>query len=134
MNPGGGAAAPAPVRQPGSRRNFELALLIFAMALVVTYAGIVQGNVTGGLTPGFWIPSAVLGVIFLVAHVAIRFLARDADPVLLPAVALINGLGVAFLRRIDLARVKTADRANYSVFVGDGFRQLGWTAMAVVLA
>src|SRR5262249_38599552 len=64
----------------------------------------------------------------------IRFLAPYADPALLPAVALINGLGVAFLRRIDLAKVKAAQRADYSVFAGDGFRQLGWTAAAIVLA
>jgi cell division protein FtsW (lipid II flippase) len=57
-----------------------------------------------------------------------------ADPALLPAVALVNGLGVAFLRRIDLNRIKAPDRADYSVFAGDGFRQLGWTAVAVVLA
>src|SRR5262249_55194905 len=61
-------------------------------------------------------------------------LAPYADPVILPAVALINGIGVTFLRRIDLARQKAPLRADYSVFAGDGFRQLGWTALAVILA
>ena len=44
----------------------------------------------------------MLFAIFFGVHVAIRFLAPYADPVLLPTVALINGLGVAFLRRLDL--------------------------------
>ena len=37
-------------------------------------------------------------------HLVVRFTAPYADPVLIPAVALINGLGVGFLRRLDLAK------------------------------
>jgi cell division protein FtsW (lipid II flippase) len=133
MNPGAGPGASAPAR-PRTRRNVELALLAFVLVLLLIYTGIVEGNVIGKLTPDFWVPVAMLGIIFAGAHVAIRILAPYADPVLMPVVALINGLGVLFLRRIDLARAKEADRVAFSVFAGDGFRQLGWTLIAVVLA
>ena len=65
-------------------------------------------------------PVAILFAIFFGVHVAIRFLAPYADPVLLPTVALINGLGVAFLRRLDLGAVPPEQRADLTVFSGIG--------------
>ena len=132
MNPGAGPAASAHPAKPRTRRNVELALLIFAMVIVTVYAGVVEGNAIEDVTPDFWVPVAALAAIFVAMHVAIRFLAPYSDPVLLPAVALINGLGVLFLRRLDLGRTPVAERADFSPFAGDGFRQLGWTAAAVV--
>jgi cell division protein FtsW (lipid II flippase) len=125
--------APA-VRPPRTRRNVELALLLFAMVLVGLYAGAMEVAVVERVTPDFWVPVALLTLIFVGAHLVIRFLAPYADPAILPLVALVNGFGVTFLRRIDLARQKPAARADYSVFAGDGFRQLGWTLIAVLLA
>src|SRR5262245_24072901 len=103
MNSGAG---PSVTALPGTRRNVELALLIFAMLLALVYAGLVDRNAVGTLTPDFWLPVALLSIIFVGAHMAIRFLAPYADPALLPAVALVNSLGVLFLRRIDLGRAK----------------------------
>jgi cell division protein FtsW (lipid II flippase) len=133
MNPGGSVTSIQSVR-PRTRRNMELMLLFFAMALVTVYSGVVEANAIGKLTPDFWVQPAMLTVIFVGAHLAVRFLAPYSDPVLLPSVALINGLGVMFLRRLDIGRIKAPLRASYSVFAGDGFRQLGWTAAAVILA
>ncbi|MBN1172870.1 MAG: FtsW/RodA/SpoVE family cell cycle protein [Micromonosporaceae bacterium] len=82
----------------------------------------------------FWIPVATLAIFFLGLNVANRFLAPDADPIFLPAVALINGMGVAFLRRIDLYDDKIHDRTDYSAFSGLGFRQLLWTALSIAFA
>ena len=83
-NPGAGPRASAPTARPRTRRNVELGLLIFAMVLILVYTGIVEVNVTGRLTPGFWVPVAMLSVVFFVLHLAIRFLAPYADPVLMP--------------------------------------------------
>src|SRR5258708_654500 len=110
----------APAR-PRTRRNVELGLLLFVAGILVVYAGVVEGNAIGSLTPDFWVQTAVLAIIFAGAHLAIRFLVPYADPVILPAVALINGLGISFLRRLDLARAKAPVRADLSVFGGDGF-------------
>jgi len=102
------------------------------MVLVGAYAGTVEANLLGEVTADFWVPTAILTGFFLALHVVVRFLAPYADPVLVPAVALLNGLGVAFLRRLDLARADGAERADLPVFAGIGGRQLAWTLIALV--
>ncbi|TDB75345.1 FtsW/RodA/SpoVE family cell cycle protein [Micromonospora sp. KC723] len=134
------AASPATTgEQPGvrlarSRRNSELSLLLLAMVLVAAYGAIVEANMLDTVTPDFWMPAAVLTVLFLGMHLVVRFLAPFADPVLLPAVALLNGLGVGFLRRLDLAKAAPAERETLAIFAGTGGRQLAWTLASVVLA
>ncbi|MFC0563193.1 FtsW/RodA/SpoVE family cell cycle protein [Plantactinospora siamensis] len=122
------------LREGQSRRNAELGLLIFALLLVAAYSATVEANVLGTLRPDFWVPMAVLAGFFLALHVANRFLAPYADPVLVPAVALLNGIGVGFLRRLDLAKADPTDRKHVSIFAGLGGRQLLWTLIAVGLA
>ncbi len=109
-------------------------MLLFAMALVVVYAAAVEMNVLETLTPRFWVPTVLLTVLFLALHMVVRFAAPYADPVLIPAVALLNGLGVAYLRRIDLATTKPDDRIDLGVFAGIGGRQLAWTLLSLILA
>jgi cell division protein FtsW (lipid II flippase) len=132
-------AAPGPVpaavgttRRGRTRRNVELFLLIFAMLVVGLYAASVQSGMFEEVTPDFWVPVAMVFVIFFGVHIAIRFLAPYADPALLPVVALINGLGVAFLRRLDLGATEPALRAGLSPLTGMGFRQVQWTAAAAL--
>ena len=103
-----------------TRRNAELALLAFAMVLVAVYAATVEANQLETLTPTFWVPAALLSVLFLGLHLVVRFTAPYADPVLIPAVALLNGLGVAFLRRLDLARAIADKEPIPGVFAGTG--------------
>jgi cell division protein FtsW (lipid II flippase) len=122
------------IRMSKSRRNAELGLLLFAMALITAYAATVEATMLDAVTPDFWIPAALVSLVFLGLHIVIRFLAPYADPALVPAVALINGLGVAFLRRIDLARADAAERVNFPIFAGDGGRQLAWTLLAAIMA
>jgi cell division protein FtsW (lipid II flippase) len=104
------------------------------MLVVLLYAAAVEAGMLGTVTPDVWVPVAILFVIFLGVHIAIRVLAPYADPVMLPTIALINGLGVAFLRRLDLGSVPAGQRADLSVFSGIGVRQLEWTAAAAVIA
>ncbi|PWR09447.1 cell cycle protein [Micromonospora acroterricola] len=138
------AATPAPspvttggesgVRLARSRRNAELSLLLLAMVLVAAYGATVEANLLDTVTPDFWMPAAALGAVFLGLHLVIRFLAPFADPALLPAVALLNGLGVGFLRRIDLGEAAPVDRESLAIFAGIGGRQLAWTLASVILA
>jgi cell division protein FtsW (lipid II flippase) len=85
------------------RRGAELFLLI--LALIVGgggYAAVglgVQGRVPADiLSYGGW-----LAALIVAAHVTVRLVAPYADPVLLPIVAALNGLGLAVIHRIDLA-------------------------------
>ncbi|MER7333257.1 FtsW/RodA/SpoVE family cell cycle protein [Micromonospora sp. NPDC000119] len=104
------------------------------MVLVAAYGAMVEATVLDTVTADFWVPAAVLSVLFLGLHAVIRFLAPFADPALLPAVALLNGIGVGFLRRLDLAEAAPADRADLAIFAGTGGRQLAWTLISVILA
>ncbi|WKU02140.1 FtsW/RodA/SpoVE family cell cycle protein [Micromonospora soli] len=104
------------------------------MVLVAAYAATVQANVLDTVTSDFWIPAAALGLVFLGLHLVIRWLAPFADPALLPAVALLNGIGVGFLRRYDLAQAAPEEREHLAIFAGTGGRQLAWTLAGVVLA
>jgi cell division protein FtsW (lipid II flippase) len=126
-------SATARTRTP-TRRNSELFLLLLAMGLVTAYSAAVELGLSGRVTGGFWIPPLLLTIVFLAAHVMLRFLAPYADPAILPAVALLNGLGVAFLRRLDLGRALARQATNFPAFGGDGFRQLAWTVAALVVA
>ena len=137
-------AVPAPTpantgeltRVPGTktRRNAELGLLGFAMVLVAVYGATVEANQLSTITKTFWVPAALLSILFLGLHLVVRFTARYADPVLIPAVALINGLGVGFLRRLDLARALANKQPIPGVFAGTGGRQLAWTMGSLILA
>ena len=46
---------------------------------------------------GGWLAALCIG-----CHVVVRYFAPYADPVLLPVVAALNGLGLAVIHRIDL--------------------------------
>lgn len=122
------------LRSLRTRRNAELGLLALALSVVAVYSAAAEAAVLGTVRAGFWVPTAVLGVVFLGLHLVIRFFAPYADPALLPVVALLNGIGVGFLRRYDMARVAAAERLDYPIFAGTGGRQLAWTLAAVVLA
>jgi cell division protein FtsW (lipid II flippase) len=83
------------------RRQTELLMLVFAVGLVLfAYLSVglgLNGKVPAGLAEyglGF-------AVIVLVAHLAVRRLAPWADPLLLPLAALLNGLGVVMIYRLQ---------------------------------
>ncbi|GIE91760.1 cell division protein FtsW [Actinoplanes regularis] len=117
-----------------TRRNAELGLLAFAMALVAMFAWTVEANQFGTVSGTFWVPPVLLSILFLGLHAVVRMTAPYADPVLIPAVALINGIGVAFLRRLDIARAIANKEPAPGVFAGTGGRQLAWTLGALILA
>jgi cell division protein FtsW (lipid II flippase) len=134
--------APAAPRTPSvaagprvpTRRNTELALIIVAMVLVLVYSASAEYGLMGRVTGDVWVVPALLTILFVGTHVVARTLVPHADPVILPCVAFLNGLGVAFLRRLDLGALDPAKRAGYSIFAGLGFRQLLWTTVALVVA
>ena len=104
------------------RRGAELLLLVLALAVGIgAYAAVglgVQGEVPPDIVGyGGWLVALVVA-----AHVAIRIVAPYADPVLLPLVAALNGLGLAVIHRLDLAA--DTDTAR---------RQLVWMTVGVVL-
>ncbi|HYK28716.1 MAG TPA: FtsW/RodA/SpoVE family cell cycle protein [Streptosporangiaceae bacterium] len=95
------AHADQPVPMPRGRRRTELLLLIFALA-VVLFAYVAVGlGLNGKVPPG--IPGYILvfALLMLAAHVAIRRFAPFADPLMLPLAALLNGLGIVMIYRLQ---------------------------------
>ncbi|GAB3052782.1 FtsW/RodA/SpoVE family cell cycle protein [Intrasporangium mesophilum] len=112
---------------PPTRRNAELGLLVLAIGIVLL-AWITTDLNRNGTVPANIIPVAGgFTVLALSVHIVLRWKASYADPVLLPVVTVLNGLGLVMIHRLDLARGKLgAD--------GDAYRQIIWTTLAVVLA
>ena len=121
--------AAAPGTTNPKRRNTELALLGFAVVITVVAQAIVDLTVTGSLTTelatfGLWFTA-----LWAVAHLVVRRWAPYADPLLLPAVALLVGLGLSFIHRLDLA----AQQADSAVSREDAPVQLVWATLGLVL-
>lgn len=84
-----------------SRRDTELFLLLAAAPAVGLLFALVHGAAQSTLGwRDFAVPLGLLAA-FLGAHVAARFFAPGADPVLLPVTFLLSGTGVAFITRLD---------------------------------
>jgi cell division protein FtsW (lipid II flippase) len=82
-----------------SRRNLELRLTLFAAAVVGGAYTLVALGRTASLPANIvqWLIQVL--ALLLMAHLAVRFLARGADGVLLPIALLLNGIGYVFIAR-----------------------------------
>jgi len=99
-------------------RGTQLALTILAVVLSVgAYVLVVLGT-TGKTPPGVGGFVAAVAVGYLLAHLAVARLAPGADPVLLPAAAVLAGLGYAIIYRLD------------PNLAGE---QFGWLALSLLL-
>ncbi|CAN5558942.1 FtsW/RodA/SpoVE family cell cycle protein [soil metagenome] len=86
-----------------NRRNAELLLLCFATVITAVALLIVEANQEQGLSLDLISYTVAYLALFAGAHLAIRRFAPYADPLLLPVVALLNGLGLVMIHRLDLA-------------------------------
>jgi cell division protein FtsW (lipid II flippase) len=90
-----------PVRR--GRRGAELAMLVFAVVLVMfAYASVGLG-LDGHIPPGFLGYGLVFAGLMVGTHLAVRKLAPWADPLLLPLAGLLNGLGLVMIYRLQLS-------------------------------
>jgi cell division protein FtsW (lipid II flippase) len=115
------------IRIPQKLRNLELVLLIFACAINAIAIVLVQLGELGELDTTLVVLGAGLSLLVFGMHVAMRFIARDADPFILPIATVLNGLGIAMIYRVDLLLGDTGwDSA--------AVRQIVWSAMAIIAA
>nr|WSZ98457.1 FtsW/RodA/SpoVE family cell cycle protein [Streptomyces sp. NBC_00857] len=117
------AGSPPPASRLSKRRGVELSLLVCAVLIsVFGYIGVGFGK-NDALPPDAAGYGAGLGVLALLAHIAVRFRAPYADPLLLPIAVLLNGLGLVLIYRLDLET--PGNRAAST--------QLVWSTLGVAL-
>jgi cell division protein FtsW (lipid II flippase) len=114
---------------PPKRRGTEAALLGFAVVITLVAHCIVDLTITGSIgselvTFGLWICA-----LWAIAHLVVRRWAPYADPLLLPGVALLVGLGLTVIHRLDLAGKQLNGQATRA----DAPTQLIWATLGVGL-
>ncbi|MRX43804.1 FtsW/RodA/SpoVE family cell cycle protein [Agromyces kandeliae] len=112
---------------PQKLRNLELGLLIVACVINAGAIVLVQLGALGRIDTQLVLLGAGLSALVFGLHIAMRFVARDADPFLLPVATVLNGLGIAMIYRIDIAY---GDAGWDSAAV----RQIVWSVIAIVAA
>jgi len=110
------------------RRGAELVLLILSLVVGIGAYAAVGLGVDGETPVNLFTYGGWLAALVVACHVVIRIFAPYADPVLLPIVSALNGLGLAIIHRIDLAR--EAANPDARTFAGT---QLIWTTLGVAL-
>ncbi|MFF8844600.1 FtsW/RodA/SpoVE family cell cycle protein [Streptomyces sp. NPDC015127] len=117
------AESSPPAPRPAKRRGVELSLLVCAV-LVSVYGYVAVGLARyGAVPPDTAAYGAGLGLLSLLAHLAVRLRAPYADPLLLPIAVLLNGIGLVLIYRLDLET--PGDIAAPT--------QLVWSALGVAL-
>ncbi|WP_245244010.1 FtsW/RodA/SpoVE family cell cycle protein [Tessaracoccus sp. MC1865] len=106
------------------RRNVELLLLVLAQSFGFAGWVITNLNLYGELPTTMPATAALWYGLGLVTHLVVRFKLPYADPVILPTVFLLNGLGLAMIYRID--QIPEPVRTDSSM-------QLVWTTLGLVL-
>ena len=83
------------------RRNSELTLGLLAVLITGFGYLLVQLADKPNLPPDLWGFLAAVFGLYVVAHLAVRRFAPNADPTLLPLAALLNGIGFVTISRLD---------------------------------
>lgn len=109
-----------------TRRNAELLLLCFAAVITIAALFIVEANQDRAIHSDLASYGLAFLTLFGFAHLAIRRFAPFTDPLLLPVVALLNGLGLVMIHRLDLVDKQIGHRAHPSAN-----QQMLWTLVGV---
>src|SRR6478752_6210388 len=93
--------AEAPVLMPAKRRGAQLAMLAFAVVIVMGAYANVGLALDGAIPSGTLTYGLGLGGLMLAAYLVLAKFAPWADPLILPLVTLINGLGLVMIFRLS---------------------------------
>ncbi|MFE4795497.1 FtsW/RodA/SpoVE family cell cycle protein [Streptomyces sp. NPDC056708] len=115
-----------------SRRNTELMMMVFAVAISVFAYANVGLAMDGKLPSGMFGYGAGLILLGGVAHLVVRKFAPYADPLLLPLATLLNGLGLVLIWRLDQSpRLIQRAEVQYGAYSPDAPKQLLYSAIGV---
>ena len=123
----------APIPLPPGRRGTELAMIGFAV-MIMAFAWAASGfGLNGHIPPGLITYVGGFAVLLLGAHLAVRFLAPWADPLMLPLAGLLNGLGVVMIYRLQESGVgKNPGQPISTLTANAALTQLIYTAVGII--
>lgn len=119
-------SAPNPQPVPSNRRNVELTLLAFSSAVTIVALMLVELSQERFIEADLLMFAGAYFVVFLAAHLAVRRFTPFADPLILPIVALLNGIGLVLIYRLDLTSSQDGDATSYAT------AQVRWMVLGVV--
>ncbi|WP_310399203.1 FtsW/RodA/SpoVE family cell cycle protein [Nocardia kruczakiae] len=117
----------------GRPRRTELMLCTAAVVVVGIAAWIMSAAAGGDDGRSLQWSLLVFAALTLLAHLAVRQFAAHADPVILPCVVLLNGLGLVLIDRLDRAEAASAAAEGVAAPSSDAAHQLIWTAAGIAL-
>jgi hypothetical protein len=126
-------ARPAPAVAPRTNRGIELAFVVAAALVVACAEAIVEITRDNRLTSHVASYAAVVLVIGLVSHLAIRRWARYADPLMLPCALLLAGLGLVMIHRLDLGLAQEAAENGTRYSGQAAASQVVWAFLALAV-
>lgn len=127
-----GAGRPAAPALP-TGRTLELALLAMATVIVTSALALVEANQQLELSTSLIYLGLAYLALFALAHLAVRKWAPYADPLILPSVALLNGLGLVMIHRLDLAEADRAELLGREAPAALVTKQVAWTTVGLAL-
>ncbi|MGI9006719.1 MAG: FtsW/RodA/SpoVE family cell cycle protein [Streptosporangiaceae bacterium] len=127
-----GGPSPMGVPLPQGRRGVELAMLGFALA-IMAFAYVAAGLGLNGQVPsGLVTYIAGFAVLMGIGHLAVRRFAKWADPLLLPLAAVLNGLGIVMIYRLQESGRNGNPGLQISTLTAHAaLYQLMWTAVGM---
>ncbi|MER7352251.1 MULTISPECIES: FtsW/RodA/SpoVE family cell cycle protein [Nonomuraea] len=105
---------------PAKRRAAQLFMLAGAVAIVMAAYANVGLAVDGAIPSGMLTYGLSLGGLMLIAYLVLAKFAPWADPLILPLVTLVNGLGLVMIYRLEVGGQEEASATNQIVMTGVG--------------
>ncbi len=106
------------------RRGIELFLCAIAWVIGVGSYLLIHLNRDGLIPPSAWAIGAIWALLCLGVHFIVSFTLPYADPIIVPCVLLLNGVGLAMIHRLDLGNEPLTSAAT---------NQMIWTLLGVAI-
>ncbi|MEZ2121972.1 MULTISPECIES: FtsW/RodA/SpoVE family cell cycle protein [unclassified Corynebacterium] len=111
------------------RRTERWLILLAALVILIARASLALAEGDDPATA--LIPVAQFSVVFLIVHLILCWLLPYADCIMLPVVALLNGLGILMIHRLDPLLITQRDGTIAEAYLAPG--QLQWTMIALAM-
>jgi cell division protein FtsW (lipid II flippase) len=117
---------------PPGRRQTELLMLVFAIGVVLAAYAAAGMGLNGKLPAGLLGYGVAFAVLMLIAHLIVRRLTPWADPLLLPLAALLNGLGIVMIYRLqESGRNGNPGQKISTITASTTVYQVVWSAVGI---